>query len=118
MKTLKVDPDTKDLVFANGNFEMVEGPDEEVQAVRMAVSTNKGEWFLDTLHGLAYKYLQGKNPNEVQIKAEVTETLYQEDRVSKVLSVEIDFNRQNRKLTITFSAKMKSGEIVTEEVTV
>lgn len=116
LKALKLDPETKDLVLENGDFVMVEGPDEEAQAVWLAISTNKGEWFLDTLHGLAYKYVQTKNPNEVQIKAEVMGTIYQDDRVAEVVEVNLEFDRQKRSLKIIFRAKMKSGATVTGEV--
>jgi len=119
MRTLYINPETNDLVIdAQNSLQMVEGTDEENQAVRLLVGTNKGEWFLNTMHGLAYKYLQVKNPNEAVIMAEVISTLKQESRIKEVLEVNVDFDRQGRVLTVRFKARMKSGETVEGQVIV
>lgn len=118
MRTFYIDPETNDLVIdAQHSLQMVEDAEEENQAVRLLMGTNKSEWFLNTLHGLAYKYLQVKNPNETVIKAEVISTLTQESRVEEVLEVTVDFDRQGRVMTVSFKARMESGETAEGQVT-
>jgi len=112
MYTFKID-DTGDITFDGQNsIVLVEDKDEQAQAVKTRMSTNKGEWFLNTLYGLAYKYLQVKNPDLSRIRAEILRTFQQETRITKVDSLVLNFNNSTRKLTISFELAMDDGNTV------
>lgn len=117
MKTFKLDPDTQDLLFdEHNNIAMVDGTDEELQALELRLKTNQGEWFLDTLFGLAYSTVLDKQYDEDDIRAAVTQTLEQEERVSEVLEVRLDRERAKRHLNIYFKVQMTSGQVLESEV--
>lgn len=119
MQTFYLNPATGDMVFdAQNNIKMAEGPEEEAQAVRLLLGTNTGDWFLNTLHGLAYRYLQVKNPSETRIRAELLRALKQEERVAEVLDVQVELDRPGRHLKIGFEARMANGEVIEDEVVV
>jgi len=118
-KTLKIDPDTNDLVFdGQGKLQLVSNNDEEVQSTRLLLGTNTGEWFLNTLHGLAYDILQKKVPDKSEIRVALIKALSQDKRFKELLEYDVDFNRATRKLEITFKALFQSGNIVDESVVV
>lgn len=118
MKTFYINPLTNDLAFdAQNKLQMVDGLQEEEQAIRILLSTNKGEWFLNLLHGLGYKYLQVKHLNEIEAKAEIITTLNQEPRVKDILDVQLEHNRSKRTLTLLVKIKTESGQVMEREVT-
>ncbi|WP_425447725.1 hypothetical protein [Dethiothermospora halolimnae] len=112
MKTFKIKDN--DLSFdGSNNIEIVEGKDEEVQSVERVLTTNTGEWFLNELHGLAYKWLQRKQYNGYRIRTEVAKAILQEDRVKEIKELIVDIDRPRRKLKIDFEVLMKSGNTLT-----
>lgn len=114
MKTLKIV--NGDLAFdSQHNLIMVEGRDEEVQAVERLLTTNTGEWFLNIEHGLNYRKLQGKGISDEEIYLAVMLALAQEDRITEVKSIDIQRDDKRRTVTINFRCLMKSGEEVTGE---
>lgn len=118
MFTFAIDPITNDLAFdGQNNILLVSDNDEQTQAVRMLLSTSTNEWFLNLLFGLAYPYLQVKNPNENRIRAEIYKALKQETRIQSVDSVNVEFNSSARNLTITISLTMNDGNTVSEVLT-
>lgn len=113
MFTLSVDKTTGDLTFdSQKNLTYVSDKDEQVQSVRLLLSTNKGEWFLNTIYGLAYKYLQVKNPRLNIIRAEILKTLSQEERITSVNSLTVVFDSSSRELTINFNLTMNDGNTI------
>ncbi|CAH8249327.1 hypothetical protein WJ0W_006513 [Paenibacillus melissococcoides] len=44
---------TGDLIFADGELQMVSGPEEIAQAARVVLGTNLDEWFLDPMQAQA-----------------------------------------------------------------
>ena len=113
MYTLKLDSDTNDLMFdGQNNLSLVSDENEENQSLRAILSTNKGEWFLNSDIGIDYTLLQVKNPDLDLIKQEIYSAIMQEGRVSSVDSLEVSFDSSKRKLSISFSATMVSGNII------
>lgn len=95
---------------------MVDGPDEETQAIRLTLTTNTNEFFLNIFHGLAYEYLLVKNFDEERARIEVLAAINQDPRVRDVLELTFDFDRANRKLSINFKVLMDSGNVSEGEV--
>lgn len=111
MKTFKIEQG--DLVFdGQHNLVMVEGRDEEVQAVERLLTTNIGEWFLNIEHGLDYSKIQGKNIADEQIRLAIMQALSQEERIISVENLEITRNNSNRTVFVDFVCLMVSGETI------
>jgi len=99
------------------SFRMVEGVDEAAQAIRVLLSTNTGEWFLNRAHGLDYSVIQVKNPQMQEIRLALQEALDQEQRVENIENIELEFDERERKLKIDLLLQV-DGETVNEEVEV
>ena len=93
------------------NLRMVDGADEKLQSVRLLLQTNAGEWFLNTGHGLEYMSILGQKPNEELIRAAFMEAFQQEPRIEEVLSLDFEFDRLDRHLTVNFRLRM-DGEVI------
>jgi len=103
-----------DLLFENGDLVLVEDELELKQAIYICLATNKGEWFLDLEAGLSFKSLTGK-PTDEQIRAAVIEALSQEPRVTLIQAVQVEQDRKNRRLSISFKVQTTEG-VVEDEV--
>ncbi len=111
MKTFYLNDDG-DLAFdGQRNLRMVEEVEEKAQAVRLLLQTSRGEWFLNTEHGLDYMAILGKKPNGAEIRAVIMEALKQEPRVEEVISLDIDYDRSKRHLSVYFKLRME-GEVI------
>lgn len=116
MKTLYLN-DNGNLEFDGQNsLRMVEGADEMRQSVRLLLQTNTGEWFLNTGHGLEYMSILGQKPNEELIRAAFMEAFQQEPRIEEVLSLDFEFDRLDRHLTVNFRLRMEGEVIEGQEV--
>lgn len=116
MKSFFLDPETDDLAVDEfGNIKMVDGADEQKQSIRLLLGTNTGEWFLDTLHGLAYQYLQVKNPNETEIRGAFLLAFEQESRIQEVQELMVDFIHSSRHLVVKFKLRMQDGTMIEDE---
>lgn len=105
-----------DLVFdGQNNLAMVEGHDEEAQAIERLLTTNTEEWFLNIEHGLDYRKLHGKGISDEEIFLAVMQALAQEERIEEVESLEILRNNKNRTVGINFRCRMVSGEVLRGE---
>ncbi len=113
MKTFLINQEG-DLEFdGQNNLRMVSGEGEKAQSLRLRLSTNQGEWFLNTGFGLDYSVIQTKDPDLEEVRAVILEALEQEERVEEVLSLEA--NLADRVLAVTFLVRM-AGEDVEGQV--
>ena len=112
--TLKIDPDTHDLVMDDeGNFVMIGGAETVAQCVRLTLETFKGEWFLDLRHGTDYDQIIGDgtgNPETV-----LREAIFQETGVKYIDRLEV--TRRGRELLVSFDGRLKDGTSIHTEVT-
>lgn len=114
MRTLQIV--NGDIVFNSQlNLVMVEGKDEEVQAVERLLTTNAGEWFLNIEHGLEYSRIQGKGITDEQIRLAVMQALAQEERIQEVESIDIVRNEKDRTVAISFRCRIVSGDTLQGE---
>ena len=103
-----------DLEFdGSRNIKMVDGADEKIQSVRLLISTNMGEWFLNTNHGLDYfAFLGQKWPDsKEETRAALMEAFEQEPRIEEVLSLGFEYTREERKLKVNFRLRMDGEEV-------
>lgn len=94
MKTFKIVDD--DIVLdAQNNIEMVEGTEELMQSIERGLTTNTEEWFLNLEFGLDHRAVRGKGKGLEDIKLEIMETIYQDERIQAIdiTNIEVDSNR-------------------------
>lgn len=96
MTSPKLDKDCE-LVFNNGVCELVSNADDLVQAIRIELEQNKGQFALNTAWGTPYLndtntgILQLKN-NQSRIIQEVSKVINKYDGVEKIESIEFEDN--------------------------
>ena len=117
--TLRIDPDSRDLVFdKDGIMGRIYGDDTTGQCIRLTLLTWKGELFLDTTHGTEYDRVLGKKPSELsddEAGEVIREALFQEQDVSHVNSLSVDIG--NMAASITLDATLFSGKKISMGVT-
>lgn len=119
MRSLYLDPDTRDLAIdGQGSLMMVEGDDEAAQALRLRASTATGEWWLDLLYGVAYDEILDRPYNAERARAAFLRALTAEPRVAEVTRLDLAFDRATRRLRMEFEARLTDGGLATAEVTV
>lgn len=73
-----------DLIIQSGELQMVHQREELVQSLERILTTNKGEWFLDSNFGLDYPQIWGKGRTTAEIRNHITQALLQDSRVTSV----------------------------------
>lgn len=118
--TLRIDPQTRDIVFdEDGMLETISGDEATAQAVRQTLLVYKGEFPLVPSHGTDYEKIMGKKPNELEddeVPEVIREGVFQEPEVTEVDGVE--FNIAGRTMDISVSGRLASGNTITSEVSV
>ena len=118
--TLRIDPQTRDIVFdEDGMLETISGDEATAQAVRQTLLVYKGEFPLVPSHGTDYEKIMGKKPNELEddeVPEVIREGVFQEPEVTEVDGVE--FNIAGRSMDISVSGCLASGNTITSEVSV
>ncbi len=118
--TLRIDPQTRDIVFdEDGMLETISGDEATAQAVRQTLLVYKGEFPLVPSHGTDYEKIMGKKPNELEddeVPEVIREGVFQEPEVTEVDGVE--FNIAGRSMDISVSGRLASGNTITSEVSV
>ncbi|GLC88265.1 hypothetical protein [Lysinibacillus piscis] len=98
--------------------ELVAGDEQLTQNLKHLLRTAVGEWMFNEQHGFRRSIIEQKIPDKKQIVQAMHDCLYQEPRVAEVLSVEYDFNRIKRRLTIDFRARAVNGNEIGGEAIV
>jgi len=109
MKSFYLNPETNDIELDGSNeIKMVDGDDELVQSVRLIITTNLGEWFLNPEYGFDRFAVLGKGVEHDIIVDSLYQAILQEKRVQRVENVTIDVDNKNRKLLIEFTFTKKT----------
>lgn len=107
-----LEKETNDLQLSGGDLVLVAdfGAIEQEIAIRLAFVF--GEWFLDTTAGLPYfDNILVKSPNLAAIRTIFMDEILASAGVKGVLSLSLDFDRQERSLTVTFSVNTDLGKL-------
>ena len=94
----------------NGDLSIVDGDEELVQSVSLTLQTRKGEFFLESEHGLVLDNLLGKVANATEAKEDIVEAISQETRIAAIESVIIADDRKQRTRSISLRLKKENGE--------
>ena len=111
MKSLKLK--NGDLTIdARNNLELIDGFKEIGQRVKLILETRLGEWFLNENFGFNYEVIQTKSLDKDAIRVELLEALEQEEEFEELLEFDVDLDRKERFLNLTFKAKIDGEEII------
>jgi hypothetical protein len=101
MISLKLNPDTNDLVMDDLNgLVMVEGSEEIAQRLRLSIITQAGEWFLNNELGIDWIRLLGKKAKKEEITNEIRRKLVEDPAVEKVDYITFeDLGKRSAKIT-------------------
>lgn len=105
----------------NGDWvlnELVYGDDQLIQNYKQLLRTRVTEWMFDDFHGFRRDVIEKKLPNKKEIVQAMHDCLYQEPRTAEVLSVEYEFNRIKRFLSINFRVCTTNGKEIGGEAVV
>lgn len=106
-----------DIVLDGQNdLALVYDDDEFVQSLSEILNTNAGEWFLNEDHGLRRYEILGQKFIQNEAADIVSEAIFQHEDVDRIESLDLDFDRLNRKLSVKFEVVKKTGETVQGEV--
>ena len=107
MKDLQVD-NKGDLIISKHDLQLVRDKELTAQKIRLILSTNKGEWLLNTDEGINFRVILVKNPNQDEILDTVRDGLHQIDETFEI--TEYSFEIKQRHLMLTFKAVNEGGE--------
>lgn len=109
---LKLDTTTHDLIIENYDLVLVDGIDLVRQAIKQRLLLVLEEWFLDDTIGVPwYQYIFQKGADINRVKSILINTISGTKGVIKVTSLELNYNINNRNLTVDFSAQTNEGII-------
>lgn len=111
MKDLKLDTITHDLQIDNFDLSLVTGIDRVVQDLKVRLWVFLNEWFLDTSIGMPfYQDILIKNPDLNSIEAIIKEKIIETEDVNEIVSFDLVYDSQTRKLSVTFEVNTSFGE--------
>ena len=106
---LRLDDLTHDLMIVDGAPQIVA---DVAQAIKIRLSTVRGEWFLDTELGIPYfEDLFVKAPDLGRVRSIYRQEIIDTPGVLDVRTIDLDYAPATRELTISFNADSDAGEI-------
>lgn len=100
---------------ASGNIAVLEEPSELLaQRIRHRLQTFRGECFLDRDVGVPYySEILRKNPDLSRVRSLLASVISAVPGVVKILSLNLDFKRKSRELSVSFRVQGE-GETIAE----
>lgn len=93
-------------------FVLLEGADRVAQQIKINLLAFLGEWFLDTTFGVPYlEQVLVKNPRMAAVETILRKHIKSVPDVTKVVSLNLDWDRRFRYLFISFEANTNLGPI-------
>jgi hypothetical protein len=111
MKDLKLDPDTWDLAYEEGDLVIIEDQDVVEQSIKIALLTQLGEWAYDTDAGTAWiGQIMGRGVPDAAIEAEIRRVVLAVEGVTEVSDLTIVRDVLTRNVSITVYAATIYGD--------
>lgn len=102
-----------DLTFELDDFGLLDGPDGVRQSVDLTLSTEEGEWSLDTTFGFAWRRLAlVKDPDIPLIDTGLRALIASVPGVDRVVSFVSEYNPETRFYSAEYEVETTSGETV------
>jgi hypothetical protein len=115
---------TGDLTFGSAtglDFQFVTREELVKQSLQIALSTFKGEWFLDTQAGVPYfqDIMDGnKKTGTTEMDALIKDVILDVAEVNRILVYESSFATTSRRLAVQFKVDTTYGPVEIEGVTI
>jgi hypothetical protein len=114
-----MDLSTNDLLITSGDLSIVTGSDAIAQDLQQTLQVWFGEWFLDTTQGIPFKQqILVKNPVIDLVQADIINAALNVPGVTGVTGLELDYNVNNRTLSMSLSATDSNGQTIEAQVSV
>jgi hypothetical protein len=114
-----MDLSTNDLLITSGDLSIVTGSDAIAQDLQQTLQVWLGEWFLDTTQGIPFKQqILVKNPVIDLVQADIINAALNVPGVTGVTGLELDYNVNNRTLSMSLSATDSNGQTIEAQVSV
>lgn len=114
---LAMDTASGDLAIKDGDLLLVDNAERVAQQILITLRFWLGEWFLNTFDGVPYfEYILVKNPNESHIQQIFREKIMSVEGVSRVNSIDLTFDRINRRMSVEYEATTEYGLVTRREV--
>lgn len=114
-RDLMLDPETGDLLLSGGDLVIVRDAESIKQAVVIRLNFLRGEWFLDTDTGMPYfQNILVKSPNLAAIRSIFNDEILSVAGINSVINLTLDYNRQARRLNVSWRAASDLGELTGE----
>ena len=107
MTDIALKDDFSGLLIVNGDLVLTQGADAVKQHITQRLQMFTGEWFLNLSEGVPYyQNILIKNPNPDVVDGLLKDTILTTPGVDELLSFNLDYNAQLRKLTVDFSVRV------------
>lgn len=101
---------TGDLDLTGSGLSLITGEAAIEQNLRIRLRFFLGEWFLDERQGIPYfRDILVKGPDVLLIRSLFQTAIVTTTGISRVTKLEIDLDKINRKMTLSFAATMDTG---------
>jgi len=108
-----------DLVVTTGDLTLVEASDQINQAIRQALGTFFGEWFLNNTVGVPYfQQIFVPSPNLDLVQANLLNAIQNVPGVVQIQSFAFDYGASNRSLDVSISVMTTNGQTIPVATTV
>ncbi len=116
---------THDVVLVGGDWDWSKDSDAVAQAIKIAVSMHKGEWFLDIEEGVAYferpgvtadQAILGSKFDAAKVQAEYVRVIRGVAGVKELISVRADFNSKTRTLSVSWTVTTEYDDTITDSL--
>lgn len=116
MLDLALNAKSHDLIVNDADLMAIDNAERVAQQIKIQLLTWRGEWFLDTTHGVPYlDYILVKNPSIELIRSIFREQIMSVDDVNDVVDIEIDYDVKTRIMTVAYEASTSYGLITRKE---
>lgn len=114
-KGFKLDVLRNDIIYTDGQLEVVDRDDEISRNVKTRLSTNLGEYFLDESYGFPYSEIFGSRIfNLTDLETTIKQFILETEGILNLTRFELDLEQGNsRKLKVSFSAQTIYGSFLT-----
>lgn len=102
-----------DLVIIDYDLALTSDGEITVQKVKQALTTFKGEWFLDESQGMPYvQEIFGKSPNLNRIKSLYIRAIQSIPEVTEILELNLTEEKQSRTLNVDMKLRDLGGNVI------
>lgn len=111
MRTLALDPSTRDLALTSGRLTLVEGVEAITQRIQGRLSLWAGEWFADTAIGVPYLRFLGVKGAAPLAEATLRRVILSCPGVATLETFAFTAT-SDRRATVSFRVRTVTGEII------